>query len=390
MATTGGKVATPRTYLCLYIAGMTPLTFLRSVSGSLGTAMNKAWACNQCARRRPRNRGSWLWACFVKDPNYVDLEEAKLNLEVGSASKLLRDEESLQQIARAEAGEQIIPVVPPTLVESPRRECARKNDSQEVCFTLTPNKPRACPATSVESTLELACSSTRDVSPLTLSPATCSEVLSPSGSLGSPPCNSSNWGTEDNAASGKQALFLSMMDDEHLPTGVANKICSVMTCSRLPSGPNQDREDREFEEEVQAFSRRVAGHQVSWPSLAEIGVEDHLCRAPDIRTFEFFDRRDRSFRVLAETPSTFVVDPLPHPYVNGEVLRSVEHITGDIRDRKSEQPSSTVAVLSPGRIGDALIYEEPPDWPRWKIASFAYREAVRYDRRRRRTMQAGG
>jgi len=344
-------------------ARMTPLAFLRSALGSLGTAMTKAWACNQCAHRRTRNRGSRLWACFVKDSGHVDLElallltaspgmdtemhlvephrdrtkykamEAKLNLELGSASKVLRDEETPLEINPTEAGEQTMLVVPPTSFESPSRDCAFEIDSREACLMLTPSKPRACPTsvnlwpltTSAELSPELLPSppAQDDVSPLALSPAACSEASSPPGSSSGPPC-----------------LL---------------------------------RWDQEFEAEAQAFSRRVALHQVSWPSPAKIDVEDHLCRAPDIPTFEFFDRRDRSFRVL-----------------DGEVLRSVDHMTGDIRDGGSEQSSSSVAVFSPGRVGDTCIYEEPPDWPRYKIASFACREAVRYDRRRRRTMQAGG
>jgi len=359
-------------------ARMTPWALFRSASWALGTAVTKAWALGRCARRRRGRRGSWLWGCCAKDSNHDDIElalpltaspgmETDMHiwepqgvglgaLSIGTSST----HGTAEDVAVPGVDEHIKLMVPAPLVESPRpHDDDEIEHLREVCWTMTPAKSRTRPATSAESPPEQPSSSTQDLSPLTLSPATCSEALSLSRSSSSPPCSSSRWDPEDIAPSVQQALFLSMTDEEHPRAGVVN--------------------------EVLALSRRVARHQVSWPSQATIDVEDHLCRAPDIPTFEFLDRRDRVFRALAELSFAPAVDVLVHDCFDGEV----EQRSDCMCDGKFEQPAPTVAV-SPGRRRDVCIDEEPPGWPRWKIASFAHREAVRYDRRRRRTTWADG
>lgn len=95
------------------------------------------------------------------------------------------------------------------------------------------------------------------------------------------------------------------------------------------------------------FVRKVFLHEVSWPKRTKLDVEDHLSRAPDLQTFDFFDWRDRICRAMAPIPG---LQPWLSPGLFPE--------GGTLLERIREDPSP------------------------WRLASRNLRVAVRADRMR--------
>merc|ERR1711879_928637 len=81
---------------------------------------------------------------------------------------------------------------------------------------------------------------------------------------------------------------------------------------------------------------RLRRHKTHWPPRTVLDMEDHLCRAPDLEVFWFFEMRDRANNSLAEP------------------------------------------IAETGPCG--TVHEYPPDWPQWRIESFELREAARAGR----------
>lgn len=89
--------------------------------------------------------------------------------------------------------------------------------------------------------------------------------------------------------------------------------------------------------EARCFVHRVGSHHIAWPARPpKLELEEQLCRAYDVSVAAFLERHDSAFRAIADHDS--------------------HHIS--------------------------CVHEEPPQWPRWKVASFACREAVRNDKHR--------
>mmetsp|Transcript_90710 Transcript_90710/g.228115 ORF Transcript_90710/g.228115 Transcript_90710/m.228115 type:complete len:387 (+) Transcript_90710:72-1232(+) len=386
---------------------MEPLAALRATSRALGESLARAWPLRRCARRSRWRRPWWFgaWATDCEDFHDVEwaLGEPWLPLSASEDMECMAHSWEIRAVVIAQmetgtprhdiesgevasgtialnsgrrtsveanpspvSGELTKVAVESSLATSPRQG----SDYGYICgdesrgMPTTPTKPGFAPAAPVESSPEQPSSSTQEVSPLLLSPGSCSEEMSPSSS----PVK--RCGTR----SALQALFLSVDDDE--PALGA-----------------------EVSEEVKALSRRVSSHQVVWPSQVRLDLEDHLCRAPDVATFKFLDRRDRVFQALAEvSPAPALGLPAHQQGVDeasGE--EAVDPFGGEF-ERSAQgacteglcMGSSRLSGIAAGHALDLCIYEEPPDWPRWKVASFAHREAVRYDRRRRRTAEAGG
>jgi len=149
------------------------------------------------------------------------------------------------------------------------------------------------------------------------------------------------------------------------------------------------------EDEVGALSSRIASHRVFWPTLSKLDFEDHLCRAPDVWTFEFFDRRDRAARAAAERAAAAALAAEARHFTGAEALAQLCCGGGDgeeelplgssaASDDDSEAEGDLLLGIGTGTAGRAVtapIPEAPPSWPRWRVASFEQREAAREDRR---------
>eukprot|EP00405_Crypthecodinium_cohnii_P023690 CAMPEP_0206488018 /NCGR_PEP_ID=MMETSP0324_2-20121206/42091_1 /ASSEMBLY_ACC=CAM_ASM_000836 /TAXON_ID=2866 /ORGANISM="Crypthecodinium cohnii, Strain Seligo" /LENGTH=758 /DNA_ID=CAMNT_0053966819 /DNA_START=245 /DNA_END=2522 /DNA_ORIENTATION=- len=90
---------------------------------------------------------------------------------------------------------------------------------------------------------------------------------------------------------------------------------------------------------LRRLRRQLLNHEVSWPQLTPLGVEDHLSRAYDLSMFWFFESRDRVACLLPD-------------YADRPFLPLEE------------------------------IAEYPSEWPAWKIRSFEMRNAIRAGRRK--------
>jgi len=109
-------------------------------------------------------------------------------------------------------------------------------------------------------------------------------------------------------------------------------------------------------EDEEGLSQVLGSHQVMWPSLPTLGTEDYLSRASDLGMFWFFEKRDRANQALFS------------PELNQEL--------------PGRLPSGSWQGDYDGPVLASI--QEMAEWPRWRLASLEFRDAVRFDKRHRR------